>query len=196
MFERGHRKLIYLEYTQTMKNKNPLTGITLVLLLVFSQAISARMYQWVEADTGTTQLSGKPPVWYRSASSGPRIFVFDNGRLIDDTALEVDDDVREQLRQTAFVLVEKDQQKAKDKLAKSLEFKKKYGKNKSKKTESKGIEKTLEELLGDEDHIVDEDVIDEQEKSASTENRVDELRRLITEWDNAQTENAKKVLEQ
>ncbi|GJM06002.1 MAG: hypothetical protein DHS20C09_19980 [marine bacterium B5-7] len=196
MFERERRKLMYLEYTQPMKNKNPAMGITLMLLLILSQGISARMYQWVEADTGTTQLSGKPPMWYRSASSGPRIFVFDNGRLIDDTALEVDDDVREQLRQRAFVLVEKDQQKAKDKLAKSLELKQKYDEDKSKKTELKGPEKVLQENLNDEDLIVDEDYIDDEEKADSTENTVDELRQLITEWENAQTENAKKALEQ
>ena len=167
--------------------------LSIVLLLVFSQGISARMYQWVEADTGSTQLSGKPPMWYRSASSGPRVFVFDNGRLIDDTAIEVDDEVRQQLRRRAFVLVEEDQQQAKDKLAKSLELKQKFVKDKPKKTELKGA---LERAPSDEALIVDEDSIEGQEEDVSTENTDDAMRQLIADWEKVQTENAKKALEQ
>ena len=175
-----------------MKNKKLISKFSLVLLLVFSQGISARMYQWIEADTGSTQLSGKPPMWYRSALSGPRVFVFDNGRLIDDTAIEVDEEVRQQLRQRAFVLVEEDQQKAKDKLAKSLELKNKYVKDKPKKPELEALEQMPVVDTTDDGLIVDEDVVDEQD----TENTVDELRKLITEWEEAQTESAKKALEQ
>lgn len=170
--------------------------LSLVLMLVFSQNISARMYQWTEADTGSTQLSGKPPMWYRSASSGPRVFVFDNGRLIDDTAVEVDEDVRQQLRQRAFVLVEEDQQKAKDKLAKSLELKQKFVKDKPKKPELEESEEMPLDDTRDDELIVDEDVVDDQEKDASTEDTVDDLRKLITEWEQAQTESAKRALEQ
>ncbi len=175
-----------------MKNKKLIIKYSLVLLLVFSQGISARMYQWIEADTGSTQLSGKPPMWYRSVLSGPRVFVFDNGRLIDDTAIEVDEEVRQQLRQRAFVLVEEDQQKAKDKLAKSLELKNKYVKDKPKKPELEALEEMPVVDTTDDGLIVDEDVVDEQD----TENTVDELRKLITEWEEAQTESAKKALEQ
>ena len=175
-----------------MKNKKLIIKYSLVLLLVFSQGISARMYQWIEADTGSTQLSGKPPMWYRSALSGPRVFVFDNGRLIDDTAIEVDEEVRQQLRQRAFVLVEEDQKKAKDKLAKSLELKNKYVKDKPKKPELEALEEMPVVDTTDDGLIVDEDVVDEQD----TENTVDELRKLITEWEEAQTESAKKALEQ
>lgn len=167
--------------------------LSIVLLLVFSQGISARMYQWVEADTGSTQLSGKPPMWYRSASSGPRVFVFDNGRLIDDTAIEVDDEVRQQLRRRAFVLVEEDQQQAKDKLAKSLELKQKFVKDKPKKT---ALEGALERAPSDEALIVDEDSIEGQEEDVSTENTDDAMRQLIADWEKVQTENAKKALEQ
>jgi hypothetical protein len=60
------------------------------------------MYQWVDPDNGTTQLSGKPPVWYRSGENGPRIFVFDKGRVIDDTAIEVSAAERNRLRQQAL----------------------------------------------------------------------------------------------
>ncbi len=174
----------------------PIMRISLVLLLVFSQDISARMYQWIEADTGSTQLSGKPPMWYRSTSSGPRVFVFDNGRLIDDTAIEVDDEVRQQLRQKAFILVEEDQQKAKDKLVKSLEMKQKYVKDKPKKAALEDFEAPPQQPPTDEELIVDEDSIDDQEKDASTENTADELRKLIADWEKVQSENAKKALEQ
>ena len=65
-----------------------------VLLIICSTNVSARMYQWQEPDTGTTQLSGKPPAWYRSTAGGPRVFVFDDGRLIDDTAVKVSEEIR------------------------------------------------------------------------------------------------------
>ena len=169
--------------------------VSLVLLLVFSQNISARMYQWAEPGSGSTQLSGKPPMWYRSATPGPRVFVFDNGRLIDDTGIEVDEDVRQQLRQRAFVLVEEDQQKAKDKLAKSLQLKQKFVKDKPIETEVEASEEARQEIPSDDKLLADEDVFDEQEEDASTEDTVDDLRKLITEWENAQTENAKKALE-
>ena len=167
-----------------------------VLLLVFSQGISARMYQWLDADTGSTQLSGKPTMWYRSASPGPRVFVFDNGRLMDDTAIEVDDEVREQLRRRAFILAEEDQQKAKDKLAKSLEMQQKFVKDKPKKVELVDTEDSQQQISTDEELSVDEDSFEAQEDDDNTDNTVDELRKLITDWENAQTENAKKALQQ
>jgi hypothetical protein len=62
----------------------------------------ARMYQWVNPQSGRTQMSGKPPAWYRSDKPGPRVFVFENGRLIDDTARAVGLEERAALRATAF----------------------------------------------------------------------------------------------
>lgn len=60
------------------------------------------MYQWVNPQTGRTQMSGKPPAWYRSDKPGPRVFVFENGRLIDDTARAVGIEERAALRASAF----------------------------------------------------------------------------------------------
>lgn len=60
------------------------------------------MYQWVDAQTGTVQLSGTPPSWYRGAQSGPRVFVFENGRLVDDTARQLPAEQSALLRATAF----------------------------------------------------------------------------------------------
>lgn len=61
----------------------------ILLLMLFgglSAPASARMYQWIDSATGTVQLSGSAPAWYRNARPGPRVFVFENGRLVDDTA--------------------------------------------------------------------------------------------------------------
>lgn len=76
----------------------------LVLLVAACAALpaQARMYQWVNPQTGRTQMSGKPPAWYRSDKPGPRVFVFENGRLIDDTARAVAIEERAALRATAF----------------------------------------------------------------------------------------------
>jgi len=73
-----------------------------LLLLLASATVSARMYQWVDARSGTVQLSGAPPAWYRGSQAGPRVFVFENGRLVDDTAREVAPAQAEALRASAF----------------------------------------------------------------------------------------------
>jgi len=57
----------------------------LLVLVFFCQSTQAQMYQWNDPETGTTQLSGKPPAWYRSVEGGPRVFVFNRGKVVDDT---------------------------------------------------------------------------------------------------------------
>ena len=84
------------------------------------------MYQWVEPDTGTTQLSGKPPSWYRSDAGGPRVLVFEKGRLIDDTSIEVSSDAQLELRKRAFIKAEQDREAAREKLARSRELQNSY----------------------------------------------------------------------
>lgn len=60
------------------------------------------MYQWQNPATGTSQLSGIPPTWYRSSEGGPRVYVFENNQLIDDTDIAVSAAQREALRAEAF----------------------------------------------------------------------------------------------
>ena len=76
--------------------------LSITTLMVWGDAVEARMYQWINPASGRTQLSGKPPAWYRGKTEGPRVFVFENGRLIDDTAREVSETERQSLRTQAF----------------------------------------------------------------------------------------------
>ena len=74
----------------------------LAAVVMVPVSVSARMYQWVDPGTGTTHWSGRPPAWYRGSQRGPRVLVFDGGRLIDDTARRVPDAERDVLRTQAF----------------------------------------------------------------------------------------------
>lgn len=76
--------------------------LCLSIVLLAALPAQARMYQWVNPHSGRTQMSGKPPAWYRSDQPGPRVFVFENGRLIDDTGREVTAAERAALRSAAF----------------------------------------------------------------------------------------------
>lgn len=62
----------------------------------------ARMYQWHESGSGVARLSGDPPPWYRNGRQGPRTLVFENGRLVDDTAIALPREQEEALRNAAF----------------------------------------------------------------------------------------------
>lgn len=82
-------------------------ALTLILLLTVAPgAAEARMYQWVNPGTNSVQLSGKAPPWYRSPQGGPRVLVYENGTLVDDTAVLLPEDQSQQLRQAAFGLPE------------------------------------------------------------------------------------------
>ena len=77
-------------------------GLLLIVCLLSSTPAAARMYQWLESGTGTVQLSGDPPPWYRNGREGPRILVFENGRLIDDTSITLPREKEEALRNAAY----------------------------------------------------------------------------------------------
>ncbi len=76
--------------------------VSVCIALMSIGPASARMYQWRNAATGTTQLSGTPPAWYRSDERGPRVYVFENNKLVDDTGITVSAEQRETLRSEAF----------------------------------------------------------------------------------------------
>jgi len=176
-----------------------LMRLLIVFLLLSSVNAFARMYQWTEQSTGTTQLSGKPPAWYRSVADGPRVFVFDKGRLIDDTAVQVSEEVRQRMRQRAFVMAEEDRQKAMEKIAKSQELKQKYEKSGSdepgKSLGDEEFEKMDLELLLAEKLLTQGTKEEEVEEQSPGDLTPDQLRELITNWEKLQTESAKKALE-
>lgn len=72
------------------------------LLLAAPPWAHARMYQWVSSSSSVPQLSGQPPPWYRSEFGGPRVRVFENGNLVDDTAIALPASQRQALRADAF----------------------------------------------------------------------------------------------
>jgi hypothetical protein len=154
--------------------------------------------QWVDPDVETTQLSGKPPAWYRSNMSGPRIFVFEKGRLIDDTAIEVSDKVRQRMRQEAFILVEEDRQKVKEKMAKAEEMKRKL----TEKSTDEKIEREANKEAEDESstlELITDALFPKEEKEegrgSDNEKSLDELKKIIADWEASQNEDAKKALE-
>lgn len=71
-------------------------------LALLASVADARMYQWVDPATGSVQMSGTPPTWYRSARGGPRVQVFDGGNVVDDTSIALTDDQNQALRDEAF----------------------------------------------------------------------------------------------
>jgi len=77
--------------------------VFLLGLLLVSISAQARLYTWVDPETGTKQMSGLPPAWYRSSEPGPHITVYENGRQIDDTSMETTVSERQRLRQQALI---------------------------------------------------------------------------------------------
>jgi hypothetical protein len=82
------------------------------LLIVFAFVLAspteaARMYQWLDANSGNPELSGTPPPWYRGPAGGPRVQVFENGSLVDDTAIRLSPSQSEELREAAFEAFER-----------------------------------------------------------------------------------------
>ena len=102
---------------------NCLFGLLFFCQSIFIQSVQAQMYQWIDPETGTTQLSGKPPAWYRSDGRGPRVFVFNRGKVVDDTGIVVSDEERVRLRTKAFVSAEEDRLAAREKVLRAAKLK-------------------------------------------------------------------------
>lgn len=76
--------------------------LVVIFLTLAAFGASARMYQWVSPTSGSVESSGTPPAWYRAEGEGPRIQVFDNGQMVDDTAIVLPPGHSEKLREGAF----------------------------------------------------------------------------------------------
>lgn len=84
-----------------------------LVLLLISTAAGARMYQWQDPVSKSVQLSGVPPVWYRSPESGPktpRVRVFEGGKLVDDTYIQLSDEDSKTMRDLAFRALKEERQ--------------------------------------------------------------------------------------
>jgi hypothetical protein len=154
--------------------------------------VHARMYQWVDPISKSTQFSGKPPVWYRSKNSGPRIIVFDDNRIIDDTNIRVSDVEQERLRRQAFLRAEADREAAKEKLLKA-----------------KRLEAISEQMQGDQEHSAAAAPGPAEQAGATTiavtapappaaitdEAVVNQMRMLIQEWEKQSAASARALIE-
>lgn len=92
---------MFFERPDMIRHRRVLPVLVLASALL-PAAVDARMYQWVSPASGAVQLSGQPPPWYRGPQDGPRVRVFDNGNLVDDTAIALPRSQREELREDAF----------------------------------------------------------------------------------------------
>lgn len=163
----------------------------LLLLLVLTQAAPcafARMYQWTDPDTGTTQLSGKPPAWYRSGETGPRIFVYEGGQLIDDTGIQLSEPESERLRTNALLQVEQDRQAAMEKMLQAMQRKAVLD------FQGRGREE-LEEIPPGTVTAEREIIPEQAENVDGTAPTAEQMRALLEEYERLRTENARQLLE-
>jgi len=158
--------------------------------ILFSTIADARMYQWTDPGTGTTQLSGKPPTWYRSEQGGPRVFVFEKNRIIDDTAIDVSDSERENLRHQAFLQAEEDRAAAREKAMAAEELKSSLKRDRSLQEESAAI------VEAEPDEIVPEEEAEAEMVEMPTDDQtMEEMRELVREWEEQQAREARQMLE-
>ncbi len=165
----------------------------------------ARMYQWINPDTGTTQLSGKPPAWYRGESTGPRILVIENGQIIDDTQLQVSSEQSVRLRQHAFRMAseqDKEQRLEAQRLRAVLD-RTTTEEEITKSTQATLVEalNTLEPESEEQSDITDsaatssETVISEDVLQAEGEDpAIEAMKAVIEDWEKQRTEEAQRVL--
>ncbi|MGH8614940.1 MAG: hypothetical protein ACREYF_23700 [Gammaproteobacteria bacterium] len=149
-------------------------GLLLILVLL-APLSQARMYQWVNAESGSTQLSGKPPSWYRGVGHGPRVIVVEKGKIVDDTATQVPDWQRERLRAEAFALSLPDAPDTPGGL--------------------KELAQKLKEIADSEQFLgalVEQ--AEQEPKKEPTQSTVEQLKAVITAWDKLKIEQAKTVV--
>ena len=165
--------------------------ITVVLSLCCMPVSAARMYQWVDPDTGTTQLSGKPPVWYRAVEPGPRTFVFEKDRIVDDTGISLSERERERLRQQALLDAEEEREAAREKLLQAKRIKAAFD-------QKQGAEEEQNETVDSGEPVTT--VAAEEPTSPplpdAGEMSAEEMRALISAWELQQAERARELVQQ
>ncbi len=182
-----------------------LVGLVFFSQAVLMQFVQAQMYQWTDPESGTTQLSGKPPAWYRSVEGGPRVFVFNRGKIVDDTGIKISDEQRISLRTQAFINAEEDRIAAQQKATEAAKLKAAM-ENKSEEITEENIDVkalpdesqiNLEEVMAmekpDDEELMEAEISEEEES-------IEKMKALIEEWvkvnDDKRTEEAKALLQQ
>ncbi len=163
----------------------------LISLFIVSFSADARMYQWNDTDTGTTQFSGKPPTWYRTDERGPRTFVFESGQLVDDTGIKVSAEHQELLRQRSYDIANEEsiRDKAKSILAK---------RDRRVVSEDEALEESAADELAASEKTEDEIPDDPAEKSMEDLSglELEEMKKLILDWESFQEKRAKEIINQ
>lgn len=167
--------------------------ILFIASILFTASADARMYQWTDPDTGTTQLSGKPPTWYRSEQGGPRVFVFEKNRIVDDTAIEVSTGERESLRRQAFLKAEEDRTAAREKALAAEELKSSFKRDGSLQGDAAEMVEEVPEVVPEED--AEAEAEEEMAEMPADDKTLEELRELIREWEEQQAREARQKLE-
>lgn len=174
--------------------------LLLIIQSVLSQSVQAQMYQWVDPETGTTQLSGKPPAWYRSTEGGPRVFVFNRGKVVDDTGIDISDEQRIRLRTKAFIRAEGDRLAAREKVKEVAKLKEAMQRNADEKLkrESEIARFQDEPQNGSQDEVVNASIAEELTDTETREEEisVEKMKALIAEWESKRTEEARALLQQ
>lgn len=169
--------------------------IVIALLALAAAAASAeRMYQWVDPDTGTTHLSGKPPVWYRGKEAGPRVFVFDKDRIVDDTSIKLSETERDRLRQQALIDAEAQREAAREKLLQAKRLKAAMEQQQQAAVETQtGIAEAI--AAAAEPETAEPATPPSPEAQAAADGmRVEDMRALISAWEQQQAQQAKETV--
>ena len=144
--------------------------------IVFAASASARMYVWVSPQSGSVEMSGTPPAWYRGELGGPRVQVFDNGNLLDDTAIAPSARHDEELREAAF---EESEQRKQAEAIKRLERAARRERLKLAEADRLG------EFQSEETQEIETAQANPDDPPESLDqNMIDRLKNIINQWDN------------
>ncbi|HSR62127.1 MAG TPA: DUF4124 domain-containing protein [Gammaproteobacteria bacterium] len=160
--------------------------LIIILVCLFAlTAVQARMYQWQDPNSGTTHLSGNPPPWYRTGE-GPRVIVFEKGRVVDDTRIELSAEANSRLRLEAIARAEESREKARQKALAAEEMKAKLDSEKEPPAMDQPVEPApMPEELTLADEKKDTGLTSGQSADDLQE---EQMRALIQEWERRQGE--------
>lgn len=159
-------------------------ALACIISMLILTAAQARMYQWQQPKSGNIQLSGHAPAWYRSVNLGPRVLVFENGKLVDDTAVAVGEAHRLKLREAALGETIEVRASAAPALAPDEALR-----NTLTEAAKAGI--NVEELAAEANAAA---IRDQLPPSNTIQSTVEELKALLNRWDEVKSQEARNLL--